>query len=95
MNKSLGKKILAVLSAAAIPFTTLLSSAPITANAADGYITSQTTQTSLSSHTNDQPGQATLPDRSIAREDVVSMTDYTNNRLGVLVPMPVWATIAV
>ncbi len=52
MNKSLGKKILAVLSAAAIPFTTLLSSAPITANAADGYITSQTTQTSLSSHTN-------------------------------------------
>jgi len=75
MNKSLGKKILAVLSAAAIPFTTLLSSAPLVANAADGYITSQTTQTSLSSHTNDQPGQATLPDRSIAREDVVSMTD--------------------
>jgi len=85
MNKSLGKKILAVLSAAAIPFTTLLSSAPITANAADGYITSQTTQTSLSSHTN-KDGKATLPDRSIARDTVTESngkdpnTDYIKGR---------------
>ncbi len=74
MNKQFGKRILAVLAAAAVPFTTLLSSAPLVANAADGYITSQTTQTSLSSHIN-QEGNATLPDRSIANEDVVGMSD--------------------
>jgi len=59
MNKQFGKRILAVLAAAAVPFTTLLSSAPLVANAADGYITSQTTQTSLSSHIN-QEGTLTL-----------------------------------
>ena len=81
MNKSFGKKILAVLAAAAIPFTTLFSSTPMTVNAADNYIYSATTKTSLDSHKNKWQ-QATLPDRSIAREDVVNIGEqnYTKGR---------------
>ena len=85
--RTFGKRTLAVLSACMIPLTGMFSSAPLVANAADGYIYSDTTQTSLNSHKNNKGGKATLPDRSIAREEVVTMsngesesTDYIKGR---------------
>ena len=47
MNKQFGKKILAVLAAAAIPFTTMISSAPLVANAASNDVTFDTTTSSV------------------------------------------------
>ena len=80
MNKvrTFGKRTLAVLSACMIPLTGMFSSAPVV-NAADNYIDSNTTQTSLNSHKNSNKGKATLPDRSIAKEidSIVPMSDGT------------------
>jgi len=77
MNKQFGKKILAVLAAAAIPFTTMLSSAPL-ANAAGSNVTFNTkTSSVVSSGTN---GSTTINGRNIAKDKNGYLDyEYTGN----------------
>ena len=64
MNKQFGRKFLAVLAAAAVPFTTLISSAPLTVNAADNVTFDTKTSSVVSSGTK---GSTTINGRNIAR----------------------------
>ncbi|MBQ5563662.1 MAG: hypothetical protein IIT39_09785, partial [Clostridia bacterium] len=66
MNKHFGKKILAVLAAAAIPFTTMISSAPLVANAASNDVTFDTTTSSVVS--SGTYGSTTINGRNITKD---------------------------
>ena len=66
MNKQFGKKILAVLAAAAIPFTTMISSAPLVANAASNDVTFDTTTSSVVS--SGTYGSTTINGRNITKD---------------------------
>ena len=76
MNKirTFGKRTLAVLSACMIPLTGVFSSAPISVNAADNYVTFDTTTSAIIS--NGKSGSTTIPGRSISKTDGAKL-DYT------------------